>query len=95
MADPVTRAARWKLLLDETDGIGHILATMKAAYVDALTSCEPDDTDAMRRLVIAHRLTCEIEARIRRIIADGEVEAHSREMARKLEALPEAARRRL
>lgn len=93
MIDPIQRGARWNAFLNEEGGLGDMLAEIQRTYLERLAATDPGNTEQLRVLAMAHRVSKEFEGMIRAIIAGGEVAQKAKEYSSRIQAIPEAARR--
>lgn len=89
------RGARWKAFYDEENGLKDMFGTIRATYLDRLAKTEPHKVDQLQILALAHKVTQQVEDMVTAIIANGEFAQASKEYTSKIQAIPEAKRRRL
>jgi len=92
--DAVARASRWHDFYNEPGGVGDVLRSIRQAYFERSSDLLPSDTSALLKLGIAAKVVDQIDAHIKHIIANGQIEAAARDHADMIAKLPEAARRR-
>lgn len=93
MIDPVSRAQRWRSFIEEDGGLNDIFTDIERAYVDRLSDVEPWETDKLRTLAIARKVTASVRAHVQAIIDHGTSEALNREHADRIAKLPVAKRK--
>lgn len=92
-SDPIQRGRRWAAFWEEDGGLKDMLAEIQATYLERLAAVDPGNTEQLRVLAMAHRVSKEFEGMIRAIIAGGEVAQKAKEHATRMQAIPEYARR--
>lgn len=91
--DPIQRGRRWAAFWEEEGGLQDMLTEIQAVYLERLATVDPANTEQLRILAMAHRVSREFEGMIRAIISSGEVAQKAKEHTTRMQAIPEAARR--
>lgn len=95
MVDPIQRGRRWQAFYDEEGGIKDMLAEIRSVYLTRIAACDPNNTEGLRILALAHRVSVEFDDMIRSIIAGADVAEKAKEYTTRMQGLSPAARRRL
>lgn len=93
--DPIQRGRRWQAFYNEDGGVKDMLAEIRQTYLARIAATDPNNTEGLRVLAMAHRVSVEFEAMITAIIAGADVAEKAREHTSRMQALSPAARRRL
>lgn len=93
--DKVTRANRWLAFYREQGGLADFIKAIRTSYFEKIASLKPGDVDGLQTLAMADKVARELDQHIRAVIDAGVMEAHYKEHADRIAALPEAQRRRL
>lgn len=93
MVDPIQRGRRWEAFLNEEGGLADMLAEIQRTYLERLAAVDPANTEQLRILAMAHRVSKEFEGMIRTIVAGADVAQAAKDYATKMQAIPAAARR--
>lgn len=93
MIDPEQRGRKWRAFFDEEGGLRDMLSEIQGTYLERLAAVDPNNTEQLRVLALAHRISKEFEGMIRTIINGADVAQAAREYATKMQAIPQAARR--
>lgn len=91
--DPIQRARRWEAFWSEDGGLKDMLGQIQTTYLERLALTDPSNTEQLRILAMAHRVSREFEGMIRAVISDGEVAEKAKEYTTRMQAIPAAARR--
>lgn len=95
MVDPIQRGRRWQAFYEEDGGIKDMLATIRGVYLERLAATDPANTEGLRILALAHRVSAEFENMVTAIVAGADVAEKAREYSTRMQGLSAAARRRL
>lgn len=95
MVDPIQRGRRWQAFYEEEGGIKDMLAEIRSVYLERIAACDPNNTEGLRVLAMAHRVSVEFEGMIRSIVNGADVAEKAKEHSTRMQALSPAARRRL
>lgn len=93
--DPIMRGRRWKVFYEEEGGLRDMLETIGQTYLERLSHVDPWKVDQLQVLAMAHKVTQQVDGMVRAIIGGAEVAQAAKEYTTKMQALPEAKRRRL
>lgn len=93
--DPIHRGKRWALFYEEEGGLRDIFETIATTYLERLAAIDPADTDKLRIMALAHRVTREAQSMVRDIITNGEIASSDKEYTTRMLAIPAERRRRL
>lgn len=94
-ADPIQRGRRWQAFYEEAGGIRDMLAEIRSVYLERIAATDPSNTEGLRVLAMAHRVSTEFEGMITAIISGADVAEKAKEYTSKMQMLSPAARRRL
>lgn len=95
MVDPIQRGRRWQAFYEEEGGIKEMLAEIRQTYLTRIAACDPNNTEGLRILAMAHRVSVEFDGMITAIVAGADVAEAVKERTSRMQALSPAARRRL
>lgn len=70
-----------------------MLAEIRGTYLERLAAVDPANTEQLRILAMAHRVSREFEGMVRAIISGADVAQASKDYAAKMQAIPANARR--
>lgn len=93
--DPIQRGRRWEAFWREEGGLKDMLAEIQSTYLERLAAADPANTEQLRILAMAHRVSREFEGMIRSIIAGADVAQAAKDYTTKMQAIPAASRRYL
>lgn len=93
--DPILRGGRWKAFYHEEDGLKDMFAVIRATYLERLALTDPHKLDQLQILALAHKVTQQVEDMVKAIVSNGDFAQASKEYTSKIQAIPEAKRRRL
>lgn len=93
MDDPIHRGRRWSAFYHEDGGLKDMLAQIKATYLERLASVDPNNTDQLQVLALAHKVTQQLDGMVLSIINGAEVAQASAEYTSRMQAIPKARRR--
>lgn len=91
--DPIQRGRRWEAFFQEEGGLKDMLVEIQSTYLERLAAVDPANTEQLRILAMAHRVSREFEGMIRAIIAGADVAQAAKEYATKMQAIPAAAKK--
>lgn len=93
--DPIIRGGRWKAFYNEDGGLKDMFAEIRGVYLDRLAKTEPHKVEHLQILALAHKVTQQVEDMVTAIIHGAEFAQAAKEHTSKIQAIPEAKRRRL
>lgn len=91
--DPIQRGRRWEAFWNEEGGLKDMLVEIQSTYLERLAAVDPANTEQLRVLAMAHRVSKEFEGMIRAIISGADVAQAAKDYTTKMQAIPAASRR--
>lgn len=86
--DKKARSQRWEAFAREEGGLFDLLDKIKAEYLAKMGQVSPGDHKTLETLAIGARVTDQLGAQVRSIIAAGEIEARNEDQRAKLAVVP-------
>lgn len=91
--DPIQRGRRWEAFWNEDGGLQDMLVEIQATYLERLAAVDPANTEQLRILAMAHRVSKEFEGMVRAIIGGADVAQAAKDYSTRMQAIPAASRR--
>lgn len=91
--DPIQRGRRWQAFHEEEGGLKDMVAQIQAQYLDSLAHIEPSNTEALRVMAMAHRVSREFERLILNIVGGAAVAEATKEHIGRLHSIPAVGRK--
>lgn len=91
--DPIQRGRRWEAFWNEDGGLQDMLVEIQATYLERLAAVDPANTEQLRILAMAHRVSKEFEGMVRAIIGGADVAQAAKDYTTRMQAIPAASRR--
>lgn len=91
--DPIQRGRRWEAFWNEDGGLKDMLVEIQATYLERLAAVDPANTEQLRILAMAHRVSKEFEGMVRAIIGGADVAQAAKDYSTRMQAIPAASRR--
>lgn len=94
-ADPIQRGRRWQAFYHEDGGLNDMFDQVSQTYLARLSHVNPWDTDQLQILALAQKINEQYRGMVQAIVSGADVAQAAKEWTTKMQALPQAKRRRL